>query len=108
MKTYTYSKLVNPDKLRQELLNASFASPGTATYKDGKVTEVLLPDTETKDPSPVVNAHVCLGYKEIDWAAEWEKAKTTAQQTVLLAKEAGIIPLTFDEMEQGTLADAVK
>ena len=103
MKTYTFEKQVNSEKLRLELISAGFACLGMLTENDGKITTIYFSDTEMKDPTSIVNTHVFVEYREIDWQKEWKEAKTDAERILVLAKSSGIVPLTIEEKETGVV-----
>ena len=97
-----YAKKVNVWKLHRELVEAGFDIEGVNyDEKENKIV-VHLKDEETKDPTPIVEAHIYTEPKEIDWKAEFESADPSKKLRIL-AKRVGIIELTNKEIEEGKI-----
>ena len=97
-----FTKKVNVWKLHRELVEAGFDIEGVSYDEKENKTIVHLKDGKTKDPTPIVEAHIYTEPKEIDWKVEFESA-TSAKKLRILAKRVGIIELTNKEIEEGKI-----
>jgi len=98
-----YPKKCNIWKLSRELVDAGFLIEGVSYDEGRNVTTVHLKDEETKDPTSIVEAHVYVEPKTIDWEKEFTDAMTVDQQLKVLAKRIGILRLTDQEVEEGRI-----
>ena len=62
MKDVVFKKKCNPIDLHTELVEAGFLFHGVSCYveDDIEITVVHLKDAETRDPAPIIDAHVCI------------------------------------------------
>lgn len=101
--TREYIKQVNAQKLHNELVAAAFDIEGVS-YDNGTTKCIIyLKDTEIKDPTSIVNGHIYISYKNINWRIEWQKTTTAAEKFKVIAKYLGHIDLTEWELENGQL-----
>jgi len=98
-----YIKKTNIAKLHNELVAAGFLIDGVSYNEATNTTTVHLKDEETKDPTPIVEAHVYIEPKTIDWEKEFTGAKNVEQKLKVLAKRIGVLRLTNEEIEKGAI-----
>jgi hypothetical protein len=68
MKKIKFDKKTNATELTKELINANFDIYGVVSSADE--TEIILKDTETKNPSKIVEKHIFTEYPKIKTLAE--------------------------------------
>lgn len=103
MKDILFNKQVVPWKLHKELVASGFDIAGVSYDAGTNITTTHLNDTETKDPSNVVNSHTYFVEKNIDWKAELQKKITDIDKITVIGKNLGIIGLTDQEIIDGIL-----
>ena len=91
MDKYTYNKKSNIEKLQSELTAAGYLVDGLVYDEGSNRTTVMLKDTETKDPTSIVTAHVYIAPIVLDYKADYAAATTDAQRLMVLAKIHGLI-----------------
>lgn len=89
-KDFVYTKLVEVGALHKLLVASGFDVKGVS-YDSGKNRcTVHLADTETKDPTAIVDSYIYVPLVPIDWNAEYAKAKSEKEQIEVIARFLGL------------------
>ena len=98
-----FTKEVNIRLLDKELRAAGFDITWV-TYNAGTQEVIIhLMDTETSDPTSIVNAHVFKEDKPIDYKCEYTKSITSDQKLEIIEKMLGLVKLTEQESGDGVI-----
>jgi hypothetical protein len=82
MKTFQFNKKVDPGVLHKILASSGFIIIGI-TYDSGtNISNVMLDDTETKDPTSVVDAYVYTPYIPPNYPNLYSNAQTTVNSAL--------------------------
>ena len=81
-KDFFFIKEVDCGALHQALLAASFLVSGVSYDSGNNQTTVMLEDTETKDPTSVVNAYVYVPYVPPDYPTLYTNASSVVQNAL--------------------------
>ena len=79
VKEFKYNKLVDPEQLHKQIAKAGFNILGIVFYSGDNIATVMLDDSETKDPTSIVEAYVYV--KPV--YPDYPKLYAEAQQTVV-------------------------
>ena len=89
-KEFSYSKRVEGNRLHNELNAAGYAVETIYSKANEAYCVVVLPDSETKDPTPIVDAHVPY-QKTAEELAEELADQRIAELRVLLKQGGSVI-----------------
>ena len=78
VKEFKYNKLVDPEQLHKQIAKAGFNILGIVFYAGDNVATVMLDDSETKDPTSIVEAYTYM--KPV--YPDYPKLYADAQQSV--------------------------